>query len=305
MAIATSPIQLALRATSRSPVRLRNVPPWLHPRQIERGLAAFFQRLMAEFSRNVTATVIPALPQIEEEAKLEQGRIDGQRADAWPDRVGELMAILQIGATKRVGTARAEAVDIGQRSSVWNDKEWQKILRRTVGVSLLTEDPGLRTQLRLFADTNANLITKLQDEKIANIRGIIERGFSAGTRHTELAKEIRGEVGKAKNRARLIARDQVSKLNGNLTHSRQVQAGIPHYIWQTAADERVRPSHRKMQGKLARWDDASLYADVSDPTNWKNRSGIDAVELHPGQDIICRCFAEPFIQELAPEQEAA
>ena len=305
MAIAISPVALALQAQNivrRRRRRLRRPPPWLHPRQIERSFARALQLKAEAFVRQVKEVILPALPAISAQANSELGLT---RRDAFPDRVNELLAILRLGATARATDVEALAVDIGQKTSRWNDKEWQKILRKTVGVGLLTAEPGLRDRLKLFATTDEKWFIGMQADTLAKLDGIMERGFSTGARHETIAKEIEAELDKTTNRARLTARDQVSKLNGRLTEMRQVSAGIPHYIWQTAGDERVRTSHRRMQGKLARWDDASLYADVSDPTNWKSRSGIDAVELHPGQDIICRCFAEPFIQELAEEQEEA
>jgi SPP1 gp7 family putative phage head morphogenesis protein len=306
MALATSPVALALQAqqTGRRR-RLRRPPPWLHPRQIERSFAAELQRLAQAFIRQVRETVIPALPAIGAQARLEQGRADSTRADAWFDRVAPLLNALQIGATERDATVNATAIDIGQKTSEWNSKEWQKILRRTVGVGLVTAEPGLRDQLRLFVQTNANLITKLQADKIAEIQGVIERGFAQGLRHTEVAKQVMEKAETTVSRARLIARDQVSKLNGRLTQMRQQEAGIEKYIWQTAEDTRVRATHEPMDGKLGRWDDPTLYANVSEPDKWLAKSGINAVELHPGQDILCRCFAEPFIRELAEEQEAA
>ena len=306
MAIATSPFALALRAqqTGRRR-RLQKPPVWLHPRQIERSFAAEFQRLAKSFIRQIRETVIPGLPAIETQARLEQGRADSSRTDAWFDRVAPLLSALQIGATERDATVNALAIDIGQKSSEWNNKEWQKILKRTVGVGLLTAEPALRDQLRLFVQTNANLITKLQADKIAEIQGVIERGFAQGLRHTEVAKQVMEKANTTVSRARLIARDQVSKLNGRLTQMRQEEAGITKYIWQTAQDgDRVRATHRPMQGKLGRWDNASLYANASEPDKWLAKSGISAVELHPGQDILCRCFAEPFIRELAEEEAA-
>jgi SPP1 gp7 family putative phage head morphogenesis protein len=305
MALATSPIALAVQAEKTSPVKLRNPPPWLHPRQLERTYAAILQDLVRQFARNVRETVISALPAIETEARLEQGREDSERTDAWFDRIAPLMDILRIGAQKRDTTVSATAVDIGQRTSDWNDKEWQKILRRTVGVGLITAEPGLRDQLRLFVQTNANLVTKMQSDAIEKIQGRIERGFATGARHTEIAKEIRADLETTESRARLIARDQVSKLNGQLTQMRQEEAGITKYIWRTAEDARVRASHAAMNGRLGRWDDATVYASEGDPNDFKARSGINAVELHPGQDFQCRCFAEPFIQELVETEEEA
>lgn len=305
MPLATSPLTLAIQAERTPKTKLLHPPEWLRPRQIEREWAAALDAIMAQMAADVRQSIIPALPSIETQARLEQGRTDGQRADAWTDTVDQLIAGLRIGLDPRIETTRVKAIDIGQRTSLWNNKEWQKILRRTVGVGLLTEEPGLKTQLDLFVKTNANLITSLQADAIKNIQGKIERGFATGRRHTDIAKEIREEFQVSKSRARLIARDQVSKLNGRLTQMRQEQAGISKYIWQTSEDIRVRVTHNPMDGKVGRWDDASVYATISEPDKFLARSGINAVELHPGEDFQCRCFAEPFIRELEREEEAA
>ncbi|MDK1020186.1 MAG: hypothetical protein QGD90_00930, partial [Candidatus Hydrogenedentes bacterium] len=242
MPLAISPVTLAIQAQKSPSSKLRNPPPWLHPRQIERSYAVMLQRLTKEFTRQVRDIVIPALASISEQADTELGLAESARLDAWSDRVEELMSILRIGATKREKSVDALAVDIGQRTSNWNNKEWQKILRRTVGVSLLQSEPGLRERLRLFVETNTKLIGNMQTQGIEKINGIIERGFSTGARHTTVAADIETALGVEENKARLTARDQVSKLNGRLTQMRQVEAGIPHYIWQTAEDIRVRTS---------------------------------------------------------------
>jgi SPP1 gp7 family putative phage head morphogenesis protein len=293
MALATSPIALALTA-QKSKKKLRKPPPWLHPRQIERNYARALQTLAKAFARQVRETVIAALPSLAGDAEFELGH-----QDALPDDIARLMEVLRLSVPSRTQQAEAMAIDIGQRTSEWNDKEWQKILQSTLGVGLVTAEPGLRERLRLFVQTNANLVTNMQTEAISKIEGIVERGFAAGTRHTEIAKEIRKQLDVTESRARLIARDQASKLNGQLTRMRQEEAGITKYVWQTADDARVRATHSPMDGKLGRWDNASLYANPSEPDKWLAKSGINAVELHPGQDFQCRCFPEPFIEELA------
>ena len=89
-------------------------------------------------------------------------------------------------------------------------------------------------------------------------------------------KIVTQEFGSAGYNARRIARDQVSKPTGQLSHIRQTQAGVTRYRWTTAADERVRPSHQELDGTLQRWDS---------PTS----------EGFPGSSVQCRCWAEPVI----------
>lgn len=72
-------------------------------------------------------------------------------------------------------------------------------------------------------------------------------------------------------RARLIARDQVSKATGELNKLRQREVGVSRYRW-TSGDERVRPDHEANSGKVFEWS--------SPPSTG-----------HPGEDVQCRCTA--------------
>lgn len=78
------------------------------------------------------------------------------------------------------------------------------------------------------------------------------------------------------NHARLIARDQISKLNGQLARARQTAAGITSFVWETQKDSRVRPEHRALQGRTFTWADGA--------------NGV-----FPGQPIQCRCWARAVV----------
>lgn len=78
------------------------------------------------------------------------------------------------------------------------------------------------------------------------------------------------------NHAALIARDQVSKLNGQLNRARQEAAGITEFIWETQRDSRVRPAHQDRQGRKYKWADADVI---------------------PGQPIQCRCWARAVVDK--------
>jgi SPP1 gp7 family putative phage head morphogenesis protein len=98
-------------------------------------------------------------------------------------------------------------------------------------------------------------------------------------------------------RARVIARDQVGKLNGQLTELRQRQAGVTTYYWRTSRDERVREAHDVLEGMLCRWDDPTVYSDDGGAT-WKPRSAIGAFEGQPGGEFQCRCSAESNVAQV-------
>ena len=134
-------------------------------------------------------------------------------------------------------------------------------------------------------EENVKLIKSIPEQHLSKIQDAIERGLQSGDDAYSLKdviKRIDDIDDQTKRRAKLIARDQLQKLTGNLNQARQRAVGIRGYIWRTSADERVRESHRDNDGKRFQWDKAP--------------SGTG----HPGEDINCRCVAEPDFSELIP-----
>jgi SPP1 gp7 family putative phage head morphogenesis protein len=129
----------------------------------------------------------------------------------------------------------------------------------------------------------------MKDDALRKIETQVFEGFRSGMRHEELSQKIIGEidprVGNIRARADLIARDQISKLNGQFTELRQTELGLKRYTWRTVGDERVRESHSQNDGKVFSWN--------SPPEG----TG------HPGDDFQCRCYAEPVFEDLVPELE--
>ena len=142
----------------------------------------------------------------------------------------------------------------------------------------------IRENVRLIKTIPANLFNSLEQ--------VIADSLSIGRSPTRFAEELQKQFNISKNRALLIARDQIGKLNGYLTRQRNLDLGISHYKWLTSNDDRVRKerghSHKALEGKVCNWNDSSKYQDkVDGPV--KQRSSIGATLNHPGIDIQCRC----------------
>jgi SPP1 gp7 family putative phage head morphogenesis protein len=86
------------------------------------------------------------------------------------------------------------------------------------------------------------------------------------------------------NRATLIARTETARTASTLVQAQAQSVGAESYIWKTAGDWKVRPSHKKLNNHEFRWDDPPL----SDPPDY---------HAHPGQIWNCRCVALPIITE--------
>jgi uncharacterized protein with gpF-like domain len=105
-----------------------------------------------------------------------------------------------------------------------------------------------------------------------------------------------------KKQANLIARDQIGKLNGQTTQARMESLGLTLYEWSTSGDERVRTSHLKLEGKLCKWSDPTVYSEDGGKT-WNSRPA-SWCQFHPGYDIQCRCTALSYWQEVIDEIDA-
>ena len=97
----------------------------------------------------------------------------------------------------------------------------------------------------------------------------------SGDTSANLRKTLAREFGLSDSRAKLIARDQIGKTTADLNRLRHQQAGITEYDWSTAADERVRPLHRALNGRRYKY---------GEPTGAEGG-------LPPGQPVQCRCVA--------------
>ena len=137
-------------------------------------------------------------------------------------------------------------------------------------------EPWLEDEFSDFAAENVRLIKNIGNQTADRLQTIIIDGIKNGTPMKALRADIKA-VDKAfgTNRARLIARDQVGKLQANLTRIRAERAGIEKYTWQTSDDERVRPEHAALDGTVREFGKG----------------------LEPGQAINCRCVAIPIIPE--------
>jgi SPP1 gp7 family putative phage head morphogenesis protein len=206
---------------------------------------------------------------------------DRERVNEEAQRVAESTAVARaaagfsIASTIALGVSRGERPQFGVRGARTQDKN--------------------RGVIEAWAIENVKLVTKMRTDEKEAIAGIVTRGFTQGAGVKSIKQEIIKEFGVTARRAQLIAQNEMGNLAGALEKAEADRIGIETYEWLTANDERVRPSHRVMEGKICRWDDPTVYKDSVDDTVWKSRSSIGGVEKHPSMDIRCRCSSASII----------
>ena len=133
---------------------------------------------------------------------------------------------------------------------------------------------------------NARLIKSIPSQYLTNIESIVMSNVRAGGRWEAVAKQLQQEYGVTDRRAKLIARDQTAKINGQLSAKRQVAAGFEYFRWVDSHDNRVRDNHRDHNNKVTEYGKGIYRWDLP-PLSVK---GVPEI---PGQMWQCRCIAQP------------
>jgi SPP1 gp7 family putative phage head morphogenesis protein len=135
--------------------------------------------------------------------------------------------------------------------------------------SLINEQVGLIQSIPVEAGERALLL--------------VQEGLVGGRRADEIASELMKTTEVTESRAKLIARTETARANTLLNLARATEVGSTHYRWVTSGDSDVRPSHKKMNGKVFKWDDPPTLSDGT--------TGL------PGTFPNCRCYAEPILPD--------
>ena len=182
-------------------------------------------------------------------------------------------ALNKMAHEQRVGSARSwkdlakRRSDIGREITQYIKNEMKGSVGQRIGELVSENSLYIKTLPAQWADYASKLAFKMTIE---------------GKRPEQIEAELRKviPVHMQKN-LKLIARTESAKANAAIAQARAEDIGIPCYIWRTCKDERVRPTHQKMEGVVCFWNDPP----APEGTNF----------YHPGNTYNCRCFAEPII----------
>lgn len=168
------------------------------------------------------------------------------------------------------------ATDVVKKQAKKSDEQLAQLIFTLNGIdftSVMT-DEGILDAVNTAITANSTLIKSIPQEYLNKVEQAVLAGLQGGTLATDLEEDLLKIEGLTENRAKLIARDQLGKINSRISQIRQESLGIEGYTWSSSRDKRVRPEHRARNGKTYKW---------SEPPP----------DGHPGQAIRCRCVAIP------------
>lgn len=279
---------LRTQAAARAERFERERPKWQKPRYPHREELVYYRRLryFVELVQYIIERdIVPQLPGL-----LESPTTAATRQDS-ADDIDEAFAAAAQAAAKAMPDEmiQAAAQSTALRVTEWSADQFQQQIQKVVKVNLYDDSSGMVEHLELFVSDNVKLIKSLTGQHLIDVKGIVTRGARSGAHHLEVRKQIQQQLGITKRRAALIASDQIGKLNGEINQIRQTNLGVKRYRWSTSLDERVRKTHRSLEGSIQEW----AKPPVVDP-----RTGERG---HPGQPIRCRCSAIPIIDDVLAE----
>lgn len=278
-------LQKAIQANFRGHQKLNSKAKPIYPQGIERE----FQRVTNAYIRLVNQVMKKHLPEIRKAAAAER---DAKRRQ---DDVGDLMKAVEkafraMGEELDRSTAkfglRQKLEDLATMTRKLSIQEWKREVKATLGIDLLDDyylGEFYRQQIQSWVEENVGLIKYLPQETLTEMQNIVSQGFKTGKSVTSIVWDIRNTYGIKKSSARLLARDQLGKLNSQLTRQQQTDAGVSEYVWSTSKDSRVRDSHKSLDGKTFKWSDPPVVTPPGKPVR----------RCHPGEDYQCRCVALP------------
>lgn len=159
-----------------------------------------------------------------------------------------------------------------------DDKVWSS-MTKNMGEAMREELARAPTgeRMKVLQAEQVRLIRSLPLHAAERVHKLTSEALIDSTRADEIKKEIMRSGKVAESRATLIARTEVGRASTSLAQARAEYVGSDGYIWRTAEDHDVRESHRKMEGKLVKWN--------RPPT-------LDGMTGHAGTLPNCRCYPE-------------
>ncbi|SSW67294.1 hypothetical protein AVE30378_02549 [Achromobacter veterisilvae] len=270
--MASSPTPTASRR-SRTP---RPPKQWRYPLGDEQDYLRALRTQAEAAILAVERYVLPELPRVLRQDDL---RNTPEGPESWFESLRRAFMEALGAAMVDDGKAQGLAAMIAQRVEKYNKEQYHRLLRRAYGVDVFKAEPRLAGILRPWEAENIGLIKSIPEQYLDTLHGRVVAAVRRGTSLRDLTRQIRETYDLPRSRVELIARDQIGKLNGDLTEYRQTNIGVKKYRWRGVMDERERDEHVEREGQEFEWDKPPP-------------------DGHPGKPIRCRCWAEAVLPAL-------
>ena len=243
---------------------------------------AELQKLVRAIKKDIDSELVPMLRKLAPDYTA-----DARVNDSWVD---DITAILNMIVDKwrspafKMIAQRLASKFVRSADDVNRDR-FNKDMGR-FGIDLYSDSPVITDYISASIFDNTRLITSIADQYLTQVESIVMTNVRAGNRSSAIVDTLRQQFGVSQSRAKMIARDQVSKINANLAEKRQRESGFEYFRWVDSDDSRVRARHEKIADKVTAYG-KGIYRYDNPPLSDKG------VPIKPGTDFSCRCIGIP------------
>lgn len=135
-----------------------------------------------------------------------------------------------------------------------------------------------------YSNNMSLYIQNWTEESIKRLRDRVLVNTFEGNRAETLVKTLEHDFQISYNKAKFLARQETSLLMSQYREERYKSIGVQKYKWSTSGDSRVRPMHKRLNGKVFDWDNPPVVDEMGH-------------RRHPGEDFGCRCIAIPLLDD--------
>ena len=238
---------------------------------------AELQKLVRMIKADIDEQIVPVLRQLAPQ----------YTADGWVDTLSSVInQVLYRWSSPQFNVLAAQlAAKFVQSTSAVTLKRFQASME-SFGIDVYQDSPAFQDFVDVVIQDNTQLIKSIPSQYLERVQSIVYGNTRAGLRPSVITKQLQEQFGVTQRRAKMIARDQTTKINGQISEKRQASAGFEYFQWIDSDDSRVRHRHDELANRVTaygkgiyRWDNLPL----SD----------DGKPISPGSDFQCRCIARP------------
>lgn len=181
--------------------------------------------------------------------------------------------------------------------------KFMKSINKSVGVDFqgMISEEGMEDLMISTIQSNVTLVTGMTDDYLKSIEQSVYNGMNQGMYPTAIAKDIQKATGVNYRRAKTIARNEVAKVNTEVSNQRSKNLGVKYFRWSTSSDRRVsgNPSGEYPNAKIKCYQIAKRDIGYGEGV-YRLDEGAEyggETKLYPGTaHINCRCVKISLIE---------
>ena len=168
------------------------------------------------------------------------------------------------------------------------DDVGNQVTRNIKHLNIIEPDLDKEQQAEIARNYTNNMqfyIKNWAENKIPEMRQKVQQAILDGYRRDEVQKMLETEYGIAQRKAKFLAYNETAIMLAELKKVMYQEMGFTHFMWITNLDNRERPLHRELHGRIFRFDNPPVI---------DARTGQTGL---PGETYNCRCQIRPIMTD--------